>query len=174
MSENATVGCIGRYSCSLFTMTIRQPSSPPDQLRVYRDYAHTTVIDHTLTESTTILALLKSIVTIIPHAGPLLSGVFGITLTLIGIVNQIRDSRDDCNHLIERILRFLKNLLEESQQTSTRVENGTPTAVRVFNLLEYVIIVWSDMIYLIYIPQCYRGYHRGCYKVERLAVATKI
>lgn len=101
---------------------------------IYRDYTHTTAIDHTLTESTTILTLFKSIAARIPHAGPL-SDVLGATLALLVVVKQMRDSRDDCDYLIERILLLFNYLLEDLERRSIRIEEGTPTAGRVLQLL---------------------------------------
>jgi hypothetical protein len=110
------------------------------QPTIYQDYIRTTVIDHTLTESTAILTLLKSIAARIPHAGPL-SDVLGATLALLGIVKQMRGSRDDCNYLIERFLLLFNYLLEDLEQTSTRIEDDT-TAGRVLQLLRCVVIGW--------------------------------
>jgi hypothetical protein len=120
----------------------QQHPSLPNQPIPYRDYIRTTIIDHTLTESTAILTLLKSVASLVPHSGPL-ADVLGVTLALIGVVKLMRDNQDECNYLIERILQLFKNLLEELKRTNIRAENGTPTAVRVYQLVECVVVVWS-------------------------------
>jgi hypothetical protein len=120
----------------------RQQHSSLSQPIPYRDYILTTAIDHTLTESSTILTLLRSVASLVPHSGPL-ADVLGVTLTLIGVLKLMRDNRDERNYLIERILQLFKNLLEELKRTNIRAENGTPTAVRVYQLVECVVVVWS-------------------------------
>jgi hypothetical protein len=125
----------------------QQHSSLSNQPILYRDCIRTTTIDNTLTESTAILTLLKSIASLVPHSGPL-ADVLGVTLALIGVVKLMRDNQDDCNYLIERILQLFKNLLEELKRTNIRAENGTPTAVRVYQLVECVVVVWSWTKYL--------------------------
>jgi hypothetical protein len=74
----------------------QQHPSLPNQPIPYRDYIRTTIIDHTLTESTAILTLLKSVASLVPHSGPL-ADVLGVTLALIGVVKLMRDNQDDCN-----------------------------------------------------------------------------
>jgi len=92
------------------------------------------VQDHLLSGSLTIVTLLKEVSALIPHAGPL-SQVLGVTKELIGVINQIRDNRDSCEFLVERILRFMKNLMEECARLNEPIRDGTPTARRLHNLM---------------------------------------
>src|ERR1700691_2390566 len=132
---NAMVGRIGLGP----SKSHQQPSSADDEPQAYPDYTHTTVTDRLLNDTSLVVTLFKSVSTNIPHAGPL-SEVLGVIQTLMGVVRQMRDSRDDCNYLIERILRFLQNLLQELEWSNTRTENGTRTALRVFNLVWCVVL----------------------------------
>ena len=155
---NAVVGRIGLGPSQLH----QQPSSADDEPQAYPDYTHTTVTDRLLNDASLVVSLFKSVSTKIPHAGPL-SEVLGVIQTLMGVVRQMRDSRDDCNYLIERILRFLQNLLQEFEWSNTPIENGTRTALRLFNLLWCVVPDRSLTKYLIQcclVSQYHQGYQR--------------
>jgi hypothetical protein len=91
------------------------------------------VTDHVLGASSTIVTLLKEVSDLIPNAGPL-SHVLGITNQLFGIINQIRDNKDACEFLVERILRFMKDLMEECARFKVPIGDGTPMEARFRNL----------------------------------------
>ena len=95
------------------------------------------VKDHVLSGSSTIVTLFKQVSDLIPNAGPL-SQVLGITKELIGIINQIRDSRDGCEFLVERILRFMKDLIGECARLNEPIRDGTPMAQRLYDLMSWV------------------------------------
>ncbi|KAG6814618.1 hypothetical protein H0H87_008457, partial [Tephrocybe sp. NHM501043] len=90
--------------------------------------------DHALGAASTITTLMKEVSSLIPHAGPLASAL-GVTKELISIVNQMRDNKDQCSFLIERILRFLKDLAEESARLKEPIRYGSPTADRLNKLI---------------------------------------
>lgn len=106
----------------------------PDPLSEYADYSHMSVKDHFLSASSTIVTLVKEISDLIPNAGPL-SQVLGITAQLFTIINQIKTNKDDCVFLVERILRFLKDIAEECKRLDAPIGVGTPTAARLNNLI---------------------------------------
>jgi hypothetical protein len=90
--------------------------------------------DHALGAASIITTLLKEVSGLIPHAGPL-ANVLGVTKDLINIVNQMRDNKDQCSFLAERILRFLKYLSEESARLNEPIRDGSPTANRLNKLV---------------------------------------
>lgn len=96
-------------------------------------------VDHVLGGTSTILALLKDVSSLIPHAGPL-AQVLGVTKELITIINQMRDNGVGCLHLAERILEFLKNLSEECARLNVPIQEGSPTALRLDGLVSYVVL----------------------------------
>jgi hypothetical protein len=100
----------------------------------YANYTQMDVQDHLLGGSLTIVTLFKDVSALIPHAGPL-SQVLGVTKELIGVINQIRDNRDSCEFLVERILRFMKKLLEEDARLNEPIPDGSPMARRLHDLM---------------------------------------
>jgi hypothetical protein len=112
------------------------------QHRVYADYTYMSVADHVVTGAQTIVNLFRDVSTLVPNAGPL-QQVMSVTGQLISIVKEIRDNKEDCEHLIERILLFVKNLAKECSQLNVPILHGTPTAARLYTLTMYVILVLS-------------------------------
>lgn len=106
----------------------------PDPRTEYGDYAHMSRTDHFIGASSTIVDLVKEVSEIIPNAGPL-SQVLGITGQLFTIINQIRSNKDDCMFLVERILRFLKDIAEECKQLDAPIKAGSRTALRLDDLI---------------------------------------
>jgi hypothetical protein len=100
----------------------------------YTDYTNVNIADQILTGSLTIITLFKQVANLIPHAGPL-SQVLGATKELIGVINEMGDNKDDCEHLVERVLLFIKSLVEELSQMNVPLQDGTPTAARLYALL---------------------------------------
>jgi len=103
----------------------------------YPNYTQMDVKDHILGGSLTIVTLFKEVSDLIPDAGSL-SRVLGITKELIGIINQIRGNRDGCEFLVERILRFMKELIEECARLNEPIRDGTPMAQRLYDLMACV------------------------------------
>lgn len=104
---------------------------------VYADYAHMNVNDHVIAASLTIATLFKDVSSLIPQAGPL-SQILGAIKELLTIVNEVRDLKDKCEFLIERILNFIKGLTEEIELLDEPLQFGTPIAGRLFTLLQCV------------------------------------
>ncbi|KZP29168.1 hypothetical protein FIBSPDRAFT_927216 [Athelia psychrophila] len=109
-------------------------SNSPDPRSEYADYSHMSVSDHFLGASSTIVTLVKEVSDLIPNAGPL-SQVLGITAQLFTIIKQIKTNKDDCVFLVERILRFLKDIAEECKQLDAPIRASSRTAARLKDLL---------------------------------------
>lgn len=105
------------------------PVEHTSQHSKYSDYAHMNLTDHILGGSSTIIDLFKAVAGLVPHAGPV-SQILGVTKELIGIVNEMRDNKEDCEYLIERILVFMKGLVEESLRSKVPLREGTATVAR--------------------------------------------
>jgi hypothetical protein len=99
----------------------------------YTDYTSTSLTNRIVDGSTTIVTLLREVAAVIPAASPLCQ-VLGVTKELLFIVTEMRDIREGCEHLIERILLFVKNLVEEFSQMNMPIRQGTPTAARLYAL----------------------------------------
>lgn len=89
--------------------------------------------DHVISGSLTIVTLFKDVSALIPHAGPL-TQVMGVTKELISVINEMKDNKDGCEYLVERVLLFVKNLIEEMTRMNVPLRDGTPTAARVYAL----------------------------------------
>ena len=90
--------------------------------------------DHFLAGVSTVATLLTQVSGLIPHAGQL-APVLGVTKELVAIIQQMRDNKDDCSFLAERILRFLEVLNKESTRLNVPIHPGTPTAERISTLI---------------------------------------
>jgi hypothetical protein len=115
----------------------------------YSDFTRMDVKDHVLSGSSTIISLFKDVSALIPHAGPL-SQVLGITNQLIGIISQIRDNKSACEFLVERILRFMKDLMEECARLKVPIGDGTPMEARLRNLYSQVTFPSLSLVVVSY------------------------
>ena len=92
------------------------------------------VQDHLVSGSSLIVSLFKEVSDLIPNTGPL-SQVLGITSQLFEIVDQIQTNKEGCEHLIERILGFLKDITEDRNQLNVPIPAGSPTEKRLYTLI---------------------------------------
>lgn len=104
----------------------------PDPQSQYADYTYMSVQDHFLSASTTIVTLAQGMSDLIPNAGPL-SQVLSITAQLFAIIDEIKTNKDSCEFLVERILRFLKEIAEECKNKP--IQADSPTGKRLKNLV---------------------------------------
>jgi hypothetical protein len=109
------------------------PTMFPPHKSPYKDYTQD-VSPHVISGSLTILVLFKEVANLIPHAGPL-AQILGATKALIWIINELQDNKDACEHLVERVLIFMKGLIAELNEMNEPVRDGTPTAARLYTLL---------------------------------------
>ena len=86
-------------------------------------YVRMDAVDHSLSAASTITTLLKEVSDLIPNAGPL-SNVLGVIKELIKMINQMRENNDQCSSLVERILRFLKDLSKETARLNEHIRDG--------------------------------------------------
>jgi hypothetical protein len=93
------------------------------------------VTDHIIGGSLTIVTLFKDVASLIPHAGPL-SQILGVTRHLILVVNEMRSNRNGCEELVQRVLLFMRNLVEDLSRANVPLQDGTPTAARLYALLQ--------------------------------------
>ncbi|KZP29692.1 hypothetical protein FIBSPDRAFT_926860, partial [Athelia psychrophila] len=120
-------------------MTSKSPETRPE----YGDYAHMSTTDHIVGAASTVVTLLKEVSDLIPNAGPL-TKVLGVTGTLFDIINQIKTNREDCVLLVERILRFLKDIAEECKLLDAPIVAGSATARRLNNLISKIDLIKKD------------------------------
>ncbi|KZP29708.1 hypothetical protein FIBSPDRAFT_926867, partial [Athelia psychrophila] len=118
-------------------------SKSPDPRPEYGNYTHMSVKDHFLGASQTIVTLVKEVSDLIPNAGPL-AQVLGITGAVFEIINQIKTNKDDCVLLVERILRFLKDMAEECKLLDAPIVDGSATARRLDNLISKIDLIKKD------------------------------
>ncbi|KZP07335.1 hypothetical protein FIBSPDRAFT_288436 [Athelia psychrophila] len=102
------------------------PHNSPDPRSAYPDYTLMDTWDHIVGASSTIITLVKEVSDLIPNAGPL-SQVLGITGQLFAIVNQVKANEGDCVFLVERILRFLKEIAEQCERFNAPIRASSPT-----------------------------------------------
>jgi hypothetical protein len=113
------------------------PALPLDDQSRYADYTKEDNVGRILTGSLTIVTLFKEIANLVPNAGPLCQ-VLGATKELISVINEMQCNREDCEHLVERILLFVKSFVEELARMNVPLQDGTPTAARLYALLLWV------------------------------------
>jgi len=123
-------------------------NTPPPERR-FPDYTRMDVTDHVLGASSTVVTLLKEVSDLIPNAGPL-SQVLGITDQLFRIIGQIRDNKDACEFLVERILRFMKSLMKECARLKVPIGDGTPMEERLRDLYSQVTFLRLSLIVVSY------------------------
>jgi hypothetical protein len=111
--------------------------------RIYADYVHMSKTDHAIAATKTVVTLFQEVSSLVPHAGPL-QQVLGITGQLIAIINDVREIKDECEHLVRRILGVVKILVEDVSRLSAPMLHGTPTAARVYTLAMYVLSLSSQ------------------------------
>jgi len=109
-----------------------QPQAPLQ--RVYPDYlAGRTGFDTALAIST-ILNNIPSLPRTI--AGPL-TQVVDVLSGMMEVVKLMRENQDTCSHLVNRVVRFLQNLVDEWLASDVPILDGTPTAARLIALGRY-------------------------------------
>ena len=106
--------------------------------RAYPDY-----VDDDVTGSRWDAALaLPSILTDIPTlplalVGPL-AQVADVVSSTIEAVKLIRENREECAHLVSRIVRFLQSLVDHLRVSNVPLVDGTPTVASLIALKRYI------------------------------------
>lgn len=92
--------------------------------------------DFIINGPSTVVTLFKDVADLIPHKGPL-SKVLDLTKEFNRVVNEMYDdaNKTSCESLVERILVFLKNLVEDSKLADLPLQDGSPAAAKLFVLL---------------------------------------
>jgi hypothetical protein len=101
--------------------------------------AHQLIVAGQIQGSATIVTLFKEVSALVRHRGPLRQ-VLDVTAQLVFVVNDIKDNRDGCELLIERILLFLKNFINECLQLNLPTQHGTSIGARLYALVQYVFV----------------------------------
>ncbi|KAF7977235.1 hypothetical protein HWV62_4337 [Athelia sp. TMB] len=109
----------------------------------YADYTHMSVQDHLVSGSSLIVSLFKEVSDLIPNAGPL-SQVLGVTSQLFEIVDQIKTNKEGCEHLVERILGFLKDIAEERNRLNVPIPASSSTGKRLYTLISKIEMIAKD------------------------------
>ena len=65
--------------------------------------------------------------------GPL-TQIANVVSDTIDDMNFMHDDREECAHLVARVLRFLRSLIADLRGSSAPIADGTPTAARLFAL----------------------------------------
>jgi hypothetical protein len=68
-----------------------------------------------------------------PIAGSLRQ-VVDVVSGIIRTINLMRQNRNDCAHLINRVVRFLQSLVDDLRASKAPILDGTPTTARLFAL----------------------------------------
>lgn len=108
---------------------------------VYGGYADSSPGDQVLAGASTIIGLMQQVSALVPQSGPL-SVVFGAAQQLIAVVGEMKDNRDECEHLLERILLFISGVAEELRVSNVVLVEGSSTAARLQTLLWYVLFLF--------------------------------
>lgn len=131
-------------------MSTTTASSVSPSVRTFSAYEHSTtyisnyecndpevkVADHTVINgSSTVVFLFKDLTDLIPCKGPL-TQVLNVTNALNSVVGGMYDDTNKitCEYLVERVLVFLKNLVEDSKRAGVSLQSGSPAAAKLFVL----------------------------------------
>ncbi|KAF9515761.1 hypothetical protein BS47DRAFT_745667 [Hydnum rufescens UP504] len=114
------------------------PPNPPPR-RMYPEYINGHSGAHGWDAAVTIGSMLEHIPTLpLSIAGPLRQ-VVDVASGIVRTIEDMRQNRDDCAHLINRVLKFLQSLVDDLRMTKVPILDGTPTAARLFALKRLVL-----------------------------------
>ncbi|KAF9515759.1 hypothetical protein BS47DRAFT_1360837 [Hydnum rufescens UP504] len=110
------------------------PQNPPPLQRMYPDYINS----HSSAPGWDAAVAMGSILDDIPAlplsiAAPL-GQVVDVVSEIIRTIKLMRQNRNDCAHLINRVVKFLESLVDDLRTSSVPILDGTPTAARLFAL----------------------------------------
>ena len=71
-------------------------------------------------------------------AGPL-TQIADIVSVTIDAVRLMRENREECAHLVARVVRFLRSLIVNLRTSNVSTPDGTPTAANLYTLKRYVL-----------------------------------
>jgi hypothetical protein len=100
----------------------------------YADYTHVDVAGHIIGGSLMVVTMFKAVSSLIPQAGPL-PQILGVTKDLIAVINQMRDNKGACKHLVQRIISHMRNIITELTRMNVPLKAGSATAARLHILL---------------------------------------
>lgn len=133
-NHNRDISSLGPSSPSNAVTRTGTTQSHQLQNSQYTEFTREKLSDQILSGSLTIVTLFKEIANVIPNAGPL-AQILGVTKELILVINEMKDNKEGCEDLVERILKFVKNLADELKRMNVPLYDGTPTAARLYALL---------------------------------------
>jgi hypothetical protein len=81
-----------------------------------------------------VASMLKDIPTLpLVLAGPL-AQIADVMSGTIDSLKLMRDNREECIHLVDRVVKFLQALIADLKMSNMPIADGTPTAARLFAL----------------------------------------
>ena len=85
-----------------------------------------------------IASMLGDIPTLPPAlAGPL-TQIADVVSVTVDAVKLMRENQDECAHLVSRVLRFLRSLIDNLRASNVTIADSTLTAANLFTLRRYV------------------------------------
>lgn len=117
---------------------------PWPHLPACANYMDVGIADHVISGSLMVVTLFKAVASLIPQAGPL-PQILGTTKDLICVINQMRANKDGCKHLVQRIISYIKNIIDELTRMNVPLRPDSPTAARLYVLHSWVKLPWHPL-----------------------------
>ena len=126
-------------SAPIAPSVLQEPPAPPQG--TYPDYVGDdtsgTRWDAPLS-LTSILSDIQVLTLPMTVAGPL-TQIADIVSSTVDAVKLMRENREECAHLVARIVRFLRSLIDNLRTSNVSTADSTPTAANLFTLKRCVL-----------------------------------
>ena len=114
------------------------PQSPERPPREYPDYVDSDASGPRWDAPLALPSIFIDIPTLPPGlAGPL-TQVADVVSSTVEAVKLMRENREECAHLVSRVVRFLRSLIDNVRASNVSFSDGTPTAASLIALKRYI------------------------------------
>ena len=114
------------------------PQHPGSLQRAYPDYVNGRASRLASDATLAVASMLNDIPSLpLAIAGPL-AQIVDVVSGTIEAIKLMRQNKDECLHLITRVVNFLQSLVDEWRTSNVPIFDGSPTAARLFALRLYV------------------------------------
>lgn len=136
LSSTSPTATTSSESAFIAPSTLPEPSAPPQQ--AYPNYVDDNARGSRWNVTFALDSLLNDIPTLpLALAGPF-TQVIDVVSGTVDAVRLMRGNREECEHLMARIVRFLRSLIDHLTASKVPIVDGTPTAARLFALRRFV------------------------------------
>ena len=106
--------------------------------QTYPDYLRDQASGSHMDAAIVVASVLSDILTFPPGLATPLTQVTDIVLGTIDAVKLMRDNREESTHLVTRVVRFVRSLIDNLKASNLGIADHTPTAANLFALTRCV------------------------------------